>query len=69
MARRAVQDAVLPPGALTVPTGARYLGVSEPTLWRMLRDNELTRVKLRGRTVVRRVDCDALLARLAAAAG
>ena len=64
MIRTPAAFSALPPGALRVPEGAKYLGVSEPTAWRMLRDGTLPRIKLRGRTVVRRADCDALLARL-----
>lgn len=51
------------PAAFSVPRAAEYLDVSEPTVWRLLRDNELTRVKLRGLTRVTQADCDALLAR------
>lgn len=54
-----------PPGAFPVGDAAEYLGVSEPTIWRMLRDGSLARVRLRGRTVVARAECDALLARAA----
>ncbi|MBZ9936654.1 helix-turn-helix domain-containing protein [Mesorhizobium sp. BR1-1-16] len=50
-------------GACPIREGAEYLGVSEPTLWRLLRDGTLPRVRLRGRTLVRFVDLDALLAR------
>ena len=58
------------PGARACPVadGATYIGVSEPTLWRLLRDGELPRIKLRGRTLVRYADLDALLERKASAA-
>lgn len=49
--------------ACSIADGAKYIGVSEPTLWRMLRDGELARVKLRGRTLVRYSDLNALLER------
>jgi excisionase family DNA binding protein len=52
---------------LTVRDAAQYLGVSEPTVWRMLRGGELPRTKIRGRTLVRRVDLDIFLARAARA--
>lgn len=47
--------------ACSVSDGARYLGVSEPTVWRMLRSGELTRIRVRGRTLIRYSDMDALL--------
>ena len=47
--------------ACSVADGAKYLGVSEPTLWRMLRDGQLAKVSLRNRTLVRYADLDALL--------
>ena len=50
------------PGGLSVPNAAIYLDVSESTVWRMLKDGTLPRKKLRGRTVVDRNACDALLA-------
>jgi excisionase family DNA binding protein len=49
------------PRACSVPVGAKYLGVSEQTLWRMLRDGQLERLRLRGRTLVRYSDMDALI--------
>lgn len=50
-----------PARACSVADGAKYLGVSEPTLWRMLRDGQLAKVRLRNRTLVRYADLDALL--------
>ncbi|TCK30612.1 helix-turn-helix protein [Ancylobacter aquaticus] len=49
------------PAACSVADGARYVGISEPTLWRMLRHGQVTRLKLRGRTLVRYADLDNLL--------
>jgi len=62
--RAAVQER----GAFSVEEGADYLGVSRATVYRMLRDGELARVRIKGRTVVRRLDLDALLARHVGAA-
>jgi excisionase family DNA binding protein len=38
------------PRPLTIPEAAQYLQVSESTVYRMLRDDELRPVKLRGCT-------------------
>ncbi len=52
-----------PSAALSVDEAASYIGVSRATLWRLLKSNALARVRLGGRTLVRRADLDALLAR------
>ena len=51
------------PAAFTVDEAAAYVSVSSATIWRLLKNKELPRARLRGRTVVRRVDLDALLAK------
>lgn len=47
--------------ALRVPDAARYLSVSEPTIWRLLKAGSLPRVHLAGCTVIPRAALDALL--------
>lgn len=59
-------EAKVPQAAFPAKEAASYLGVSESTIWRMLRAGTLTGIKLRGRTVVSRAACDALLAQTAA---
>jgi excisionase family DNA binding protein len=58
----------LPSGALSVSETATYLRVSTATVWRLIRDNKLSRARIGGRVVVRRVDVDAFLARAVDAA-
>ena len=40
---------------------ATYLGISQAGFWRLLRAGKLPRVRIGGRTLVRRVDLDAFL--------
>ncbi len=49
------------PAALSVTQAAQYLGVSRASLYRLLSSGELRTTKLGGRTLIRRVDADALL--------
>lgn len=49
------------PAALSVTQAAQYLGVSRASLYRLLNSGELRTTKLGGRTLIRRVDADALL--------
>jgi excisionase family DNA binding protein len=58
----------IPSAALTVDEAADYLRVSRATIWRLLRNKLLARARIGGRTVVRRVDADAFLARAVDAA-
>lgn len=51
------------PAALCVEAGAEYLGVSRSSVWRRIKDGTLPCVRLKGRTLLRRVDLDAVLAR------
>ncbi|SHH20620.1 helix-turn-helix domain-containing protein [Bradyrhizobium erythrophlei] len=53
----------IPSAALTVDEAADYLRVSRATIWRLLRNKSLARARIGGRTVVRRVDAEAFLAR------
>jgi excisionase family DNA binding protein len=48
-------------GALNVEETADYLRVSRATIWRLLSTKELRRVRIGGRTVIRRVDLDSFL--------
>ena len=48
-------------GALHVEEAADYLRVSRATIWRLLSTKELRRVRIGGRTVIRRVDLDSFL--------
>jgi excisionase family DNA binding protein len=58
----------IPSGALTVDEAADYLRVSRATIWRLLKNKSLARARIGGRTVVRRIDADAFLARAVDAA-
>lgn len=53
----------IPSAALTVDEAADYIRVSRATIWRLLRNKLLARARIGGRTVVRRIDLDAFLAR------
>jgi excisionase family DNA binding protein len=48
-------------GALNVKEAVDYLRVSQATIWRLLSAKELRRVRIGGRTVIRRVDLDSVL--------
>jgi excisionase family DNA binding protein len=49
--------------AFTVKEAADYLRISRTTLYRLFSENALPRVRLGGRTLVRKTDADAFLAR------
>jgi excisionase family DNA binding protein len=51
------------PAALRIEDGAHYLGVSRSSAWRLIKSGSLPCVRLNGRTLLRRVDLDALLER------
>ena len=57
------------PAGLSVPEAAGYLGVSTASVWRLLKSGDLPRTRILGRTVIRRSDADAFLARCVGAAG
>lgn len=42
---------------------ARYLSISRAGFWRLLRDGKIQKVRIGGRTLVRRVDLDAYIDR------
>lgn len=51
------------PAALRVEDAAKYLGISRATLFKLFKTGQLKPAKVGGRTLVRRVDADALLER------
>jgi excisionase family DNA binding protein len=52
-----------PAPLMDVDDGRRYLGgISRQTLYKLVRDGDLTIVKLRRRSFLRRADLDALIA-------
>lgn len=62
MSHLAAKSSLLP-AALTVSQAAQYLGVSPVSIYRMFSRGDLPKAKIGGRTLVRRVDADNLLAR------
>lgn len=55
-------------GAFTVDELATYFRISRASVWRLLKSGDLARARIGGRTVIRRIDADAFLARAAAVA-
>lgn len=51
------------PAAFTAEEAADYLRISRAGVYRLMRDRKLPRAKIGDRTVIRRVDLDAFLAR------
>jgi len=51
------------PAALSVNAAARYLSISRANLYRLIKSGDIRPAKVGGRTLIRRVDADALLAR------
>ncbi|WP_183513595.1 helix-turn-helix domain-containing protein [Methylobacterium brachythecii] len=49
--------------AFSVEIGAEYLGISRSSVWRLIKDGALPCARLKGRTLLRRSDCDTLLER------
>lgn len=62
------QPSILKPSALSVEQFCEDVGVSRTTFYRLVKSGALKATKIRSRTVVRRVDVDAFLARCAEAA-
>lgn len=54
-----------PPAALTIKEASDYLRVSPSTLYRLFREKKLSAARVGGRTLIRRLDADAFLARCA----
>lgn len=50
-------------GAFSVEEFAAYCRISRAGAWRLLKDGALPRTRIGGRTVIRRADADAFLAR------
>ncbi len=53
---------------LTINETAIYFRISRAGVWRLLRTGRLKKIKIGGRTLVRRIDADAFLASCAEAA-
>lgn len=51
------------PAAMSVTAAAQYLSISRANLYRLIKAGELRPAKVGGRTLIRRVDADALLER------
>lgn len=51
------------PAAMSIKQAAKYLAISEASLFRLLKVGELRPAKVGGRTLIRRLDADELLAR------
>lgn len=68
--RRRDEIRTAPPlgGALTVDETADYLRVCRSTVYALFKSGDLVPAKIRGRTLVRRVDADAFLDRCVGAA-
>ena len=50
------------PAAFRINEAARYIGISRANLYRVIRSGRLKIAKVGGRTLIRRVDADRLLA-------
>lgn len=57
----------LQPAALSVKDAARYIGISRTHLYSLFKSGKIRPAIIGGRTLVRRVDADALLKRSVAA--
>ncbi|WP_258593995.1 helix-turn-helix domain-containing protein [Mesorhizobium sp. AR07] len=63
MSRAVRAGAVVQPAVFTVDELADYFRISRAGVWRLLHDNRLPKAKIGGRTLIRRVDADAFLAK------
>jgi excisionase family DNA binding protein len=59
--------AIIPSAAFTIEEAADYIRISRASIWRLLKSGALTRVRIGGRTVIRRIDLDSFLERSVAA--
>ncbi len=50
-----------PSAAMSIPSAAKYLSLSRSGIYRLINNGTLHRVKIGGRSVIRRADADALL--------
>ncbi|WP_238273390.1 helix-turn-helix domain-containing protein [Methylobacterium cerastii] len=62
------QSALAAPAAFSVDELAAFFRISRASVWRLLKKGSLARTRIGGRTVIRRIDADAFLARAAAVA-
>ncbi|ESY92672.1 excisionase [Mesorhizobium sp. LNHC209A00] len=53
---------------MTVSETAVYFRISRASIWRLLRSGDLKKIRIGGRTLVRRIDADAFLAKCVEAA-
>lgn len=63
-----IQHSAVSPAVLTVSEAAIYFRISRASIWRLLRNGGLPKTRIGGRTLIRRADADAFLARCAKAA-
>lgn len=54
-------------GARSIDEAADFLRVSRASVWRLLKEGRLPRTRIGGRTVIRRIDLEAFLAKCASA--
>ena len=62
------QYALTSSAAFSVDELAAYFRISRASVWRLLRKGSLARTRIGGRTVIRRINADAFLARAVAVA-
>lgn len=63
-----VQHNTSSPAVLTVSETAVYFRISRASVWRLLRSGALKKIRIGGRTLIRRIDADAFLASCVSAA-
>lgn len=63
-----IQHSAESSAVLTINEAAIYFRISRAGVWRLLRTGRLKKIRIGGRTLVRRVDADAFLASCAEAA-
>ncbi|MES0206726.1 helix-turn-helix domain-containing protein [Mesorhizobium sp. LNHC209A00] len=63
-----IQHSTNSPAVLTVSETAVYFRISRASIWRLLRSGDLKKIRIGGRTLVRRIDADAFLAKCVEAA-
>jgi excisionase family DNA binding protein len=50
-----------PSAAMSIPAAAQYLALSRSGIYRLIKNGSLPRLKVGGRSLIRRADADALL--------
>jgi excisionase family DNA binding protein len=63
-----IQHSAESSAVLTINETAIYFRISRASVWRLFRTGRLKKIRIGGRTLVRRVDADAFLASCAEAA-